>query len=783
MKSQEINCDVVVIGGGISGFCAALATARNGAKTCLIHNRPVLGGNASSEIRVPVHGAACHHPYGRETGIVGEAMRAERASNHQRAFGNGWTNSVFDMALYDLAVRQENLTLHLNTDVHDVELSDGRRGRERFSEWPAATAESGYLRRPPCHDGLSIRSIHARVQNAEVELRVQGRIFIDATGDALAAHLAGCEWRMGSESRTETGELHAPERSSTDTMGSSIHIRCIDTGRPAPFRAPDWAMHYEDADFFYKGGRYPNEPKGGFWWIEIGVPWDTISENETIRHELTRHALGVWDWMKNRDPAMRERCRNFALEFIGQVPGKRESRRVMGLHLLDENELQRREPFPDEIAYGGWFIDLHSPGGLLADHSEPACIMGHDDAVRDVALKYLGPYSIPLRSLISKDVPNLMMAGRDISATHAALGSVRVMGTCGLMGQGAGTAAAVAIARGLPLRELVETAMPEVQRHLLRDGCFLPSAGKTERLDNTRAQASSTLLFEGLGAWDKDADTQLLDTVWQLSLGKATPLDKSPCNWFPLAGGRLDTLSPHLITEKGGCGVIRLRRVADLWVYERDPGGLVWESAFELPAGFDGLHSFATDLIGLEAGYYRLEIEGDLSIAWRMSGRHPWGVTGGNTIGSGRYHWNRLPGEHAFHLHPKQSIYGPEQVLSGVGRPQEQSNAWLADGPLPQWVGVTFGQPRELSEVILDFPDQLVLELHWESPFYVPPHIARRYRVEGLVDGTWTCLVRVEDNQAPRARHKLAPVTASALRVVIEETHGGAAGLSVLRVG
>ena len=780
-KEQEIY-DVVVMGGGLSGFCAAVAAARSGAKTCLIQNRPVLGGNASSEIRVTVHGAACHHAYARETGILGEAMRAERAANHLFPNENGWTNSVFDMTLYDIAMQERNLHLHLNTDVWDVELADGTRGREAMGDWPRAHQEHAYWSRPACQTQVPIQAVYARVQNAEVEHRIEGKQFIDCTGDALPAHLAGCSWRMGSESRTETGELHAPESASTDTMGNSIHIRCIDTGRPAPFAAPAWAMHYDNADFFYKQGRVPNDPQGGFWWIEIGVPWDTITENETIRHELTRHALGVWHWMKNHDPIMKEKCRNYALEFIGQVPGKRESRRVMGLHFLKEQELQQREVFPDTIAFGGWFIDLHTPGGLLAPSSEPSSAQGYDHSLKDVALKYIGPYGIPLRSLISRDVPNLMMAGRNISVSHAALGTVRVMATCGLMGQAAGTAAARCVQSGKTPAELVKTDMPDLQAHLQREGCFLPGISAKAWPEGTRVTASSSLTFSGLGAWEKDPDTGLRDKIWDRCLGRSTPLNLTPCNWIFLDGQQVDTIRLHLQSDTGGTGSVHLRKVPNIWSYAPDDGEQVWETPFTVPAGFDGLHELSPNLKDMSAGCYRLEVRGDADVSWRMSGLHPWGLVGGCLIGSGRFHWNRLPGEYAFQISPPQQIYTPQEILGGTNRPQGQSHAWFASGPLPQWAEVTLPSPREVQEVILEFPDQMVLELHWEGPFYVAPHIARRYEVLCFDGNTWETIASETQNRQGRRKHTFSPRVVERIRVQIQETHGGPAGLCALRV-
>jgi hypothetical protein len=144
---------------------------------------------------------------------------------------------------------------------------------------------------------------------------------------------------MGSEGRDEYNEPHAPVKASSDTMGNSIHFRAKDMGRPVPFKAPDWAVKHENPTYFYEQGRIPKDKRGGFWWLEIGVPYHTIYDNENIRHELTRHTLGVWDWMKNYDPIMKEETKNYALDWIGQVPGKRESRRILGEYFVNEHDI------------------------------------------------------------------------------------------------------------------------------------------------------------------------------------------------------------------------------------------------------------------------------------------------------------------------------------------------------------------------------------------------------------------------------------------------------------
>jgi len=300
-KHMEQSFDLVVAGGGLAGVCAALAAARHGLKTCLVQERPVLGGNASSEIRVTPHGAGCHHVWARETGLIAEVQWEERFRNHEPiVHDGGWINSVYDQVLYDFVTREPNLTLHLNTTVLRV-LMEG--GGDQVEVPP--NAAKGYYERPACAPSRRIAALVARTLSAEVEMVLRAPLFVDATGDALVADRAGCGWRMGTESKAETGEWHAPEKASTDTMGNTIYIRAKDLGRDAPFIPPAWAALHHDPDFFYKQGRHPRDPRGGFWWIEIGMPWHTIHDNETMRHELTRHAYGVWDWMKNHDPVMK----------------------------------------------------------------------------------------------------------------------------------------------------------------------------------------------------------------------------------------------------------------------------------------------------------------------------------------------------------------------------------------------------------------------------------------------------------------------------------------------
>jgi len=778
MKSLVESYDVVVCGGGLAGFSAAVAAARHGARTCLVQDRPVLGGNASSEVRVSVHGAAAFHAYARETGIISEALIEERASNHEEINENGWTNSVFDQVLYDIAQRTPLLTLRLNTTIHDVLLGDDElSGAGQIPSRPLPDTSQGWYHRPACAPRRRIAAVRARVANAETELTLRAQTFIDCTGDGLVADLAGCEWRMGSESREQTGELHAPPRASTDTMGNSIHIRARDIGRPAPFAPPDWAKTIPNADFFHKKGRGLHDLRGGYWWIEIGMPWHTITDNETIRHELTAWALAIWDWIKNHDETTRDRATNYALEWIGQVPGKRESRRVMGRYLLTEHDIQANVVHPDEIAFGGWFVDLHSPGGLLAENSEPAAGEGYRQDSDYAVKSYVGPYGIPLRCAIARDVDNLLLAGRCVSATHASLGTVRVMATTALVGQAVGTAAAMALAENLPLSRLPERAT-DLQQQLLRDGCFLPNVTNTDPLDLARfasAAASSSALSFGVSPHDAWASGGL----GRMPEARAWPLAKAAAQWIAVAGGRIDVIAACLDNRGEQPQRLRARlvRPAHIWDYRRDLSAIA-EAELTVPVGDDRWIEWPVNLGGVPDGYVRLDLEcSDPAISWRMAQAVLPGQVSAWAMNPQRLRRMENGATLAFRIAPGQPVYEPANVVSGVTRPLNTTNLWRSNPaqPLPQWIQLSWTAPEAISHVELTWAGHLLREIHATPPFFRDPQCARDYSIEAWIDGSWRTLVTQKNNHQRHRRHALdTKVSTDKLRVVVNATNGDA---------
>lgn len=768
MRVVEEEYDVVVCGGGLAGFSAALASARHGARTALVHDRPVLGGNSSSEVRVTVHGAAAVHPYARETGIISEALIEERAVNHAVIEENGWTNSVWDLTLYDMAMRTENLTLHLNTPVEDVEVTDGR-----------------------------ITTVIARTLNAETILRIRGRYVIDCTGDGVVGDLAGVTSYHGIEAASEYDEPSAPDSASELTMGNSLHFKTVDTGRPVEFTPPEWAVSYDDPEFFRSGGRLIQTVASGYWFIEIGPPWNTIYDNEAIRHELTRQVLGIWDFLKNKDPYWSEKSRNLALDWVGQVPGKRESRRLLGEVFLTEHDLRGEKPFDDEVAFGGWYVDLHTPGGLYAEVAEPVTsglfTEAYDDAAEEEAAveevaekpgvsKYVGPYGIPLRALVSREIDNLLFAGRVVSSTHAALGSLRVMGTVATMGQAVGTHAAILTERGAT-RAGDLSEIERLQQTLLRDGCFLPNVRNADPLDLARTARVSASSEQRVSSIDVDTEDNL-GGLGHWSQGHPVypasgRLEQGLAQWIAVGDTpSIETLSVLLDNTSGQAREIEatIYAVDGIWDYRLEPGAPLRSGTLTVEPG----ERWATWPVGLTAaelpagGYVRLHLGAAADVEWKLSDAVLPGQVGGYEVAEKRLRRFGGGSTFSFSVEPPLAPYGPSNVLSGVTRPTSSTNVWRSDpqAALPQWVELAWDAPVELSQVQITFAGHLLREYHGEPPLFRDPQTAKAYTIEAWDGDGWVELARERDNYTNRVVHDLPETRTDRIRLVVTETNG-----------
>lgn len=452
LNKRSVAVDLCVVGGGLAGISTAISAARAGISVALIHERPVLGGNASSEIRMWVCGAGGEN---RETGLIEEIILENQRRNPTKNY------YIWDTILFEFVKKEKNIQLFLNATCMDAEVEKGefKHGRN-----------------------IKIKSVTAYQMTTQRFISVEAKLFADCSGDSILAPLTGAEFMLGREDKSVFGEPTGVERSDDKTMGMSCLVYGRETGRRVDFIAPDWAITLTKEDLERRPMNIYN-PAENFWYLELGGDRDSIGDTEEVRDKLLALAMGVWDEVKNGGS---QNADNFELDFLGFLPGKRESRRMLGEYVLTANDVLENRDFADVIAYGGWPIDDHFPGGYYHKGTPNTDI--HTPA----------PYKIPYRSTYSKNVENLFFAGRNISMSHMAMSSVRVMATCSLIGAAVGFASAVAVKRGLTPHDVYLEKMDELQDALMENDYFLP--GKTRRV----GEACKNARIMGAGDWIRD---------------------------------------------------------------------------------------------------------------------------------------------------------------------------------------------------------------------------------------------------------------------------------------
>lgn len=452
-KTINTKSDLVVIGGGLAGVCCAIAAARDGITVTLVQDRPVLGGNASSEVRLWTLGATSHmgnnNRWSREGGIIDEILVENMYRNKE---GN---TLIFDTILLEKVVLEKNITLLLNTSVYDVKKSDAN----------------------------TISQVIAFCSQNSTTYELNADLFCDASGDGIVGFQAGAAFRMGAETVEEFGEKFAPDIAYGELLGHTIYFYSKNVGAPVKYVAPEFAL--KDIT---KIPRYKvlNDKDFGcrLWWLEYGGRRDTIHESEDIKWELWKVVYGVWDYIKNSGEF--PDAENLTLEWVGTIPGKRESRRFEGLYMIKQQDLVNQVQFDDAVSFGGWAVDLHPSDGVY--DSKPGCTQYHSKGI----------YQIPLSTMISKNITNLFLGGRVISATHVAFGSTRVMATTALSGQAVGYGAAQCIKNKiLPAQLLEKNQIKKLQQTLSINGQSIPGIAIDKAFNlATSATISTTTNFK-----------------------------------------------------------------------------------------------------------------------------------------------------------------------------------------------------------------------------------------------------------------------------------------------
>ena len=744
-KTIAIDAELIVVGGGMAGVCAAVTAARAGVQTVLVQDRPVLGGNASSEIRMVIGGASAsrgnNNRWAREGGLIDELLVENAYRNPE---GNPL---IFDTILLETVHREPRLQLLLDTAVYDCDVQPS--GDASLSRITAARAF--------CPQNETIYELRAP-------------LFCDASGDGVLGYLAGAAYRMGAESADEFDEPLAPDAADYgELMGHTIYFQSKDTGRPVEFVCPDFAVR--DITTLPRWKRISTADQGcQYWWVEYGGRLDTVHDTEAIKWELWRIVYGIWNHIKNsgRFPE----AQTWTLEWVGPVPGKRESRRFEGPYILTQRDVLERREHHDTVHYGGWSIDLHPADGIYADRKP--CDQWHAKGI----------FPIPYRTLYSRNVENLFLAGRIISTSHVAFGATRVMATCAQGGQVVGQAAALCTSN---TRETAPNARPLMPDELARDparlerlklaltrsGQHIPGYRRTDPDDlaqQATITADSRLVFDGL---EPDGATR--------------PLDVPQAVLLPVSQGSIERITFW----------VDVQQVSELQCTLRQP---------DRPGSFTPEATLAERSVSLSPGtkqavifefddallnkkidtdtylFVCLAANPDVQVytSTRLvpgvatlfnSGRSevnpgseqiPSVGPDGRDLGVERFSfWLSRPRPEgsnlAFRISPGLDAWDPESVVNGLNRPTDRPNAWAA---LPDaetsTLTLTWPEPVLVSRIVLLFDtdrDSPLYSVRYGDGVRLMPLCVRRFTIRDATTGA--VFAACEENHQTRREIRL----------------------------
>lgn len=730
-KQVSLSADLVVVGGGMAGVCCSITAARQGLRVTLVQDRPVLGGNASSEVRLWMLGATSHmgnnNRWAREGGVIDEIM-----------VENVWRNPegnpiLFDSLLLEKVTEEPNITLLLNSSVCAIEKD-----------------VKG-----------NIAAVSAFCSQNETNYTLSAPLFCDASGDGIVGYLAGAVFRMGGEAASEFGEGLAGPEPNHELLGHSLYFYSRDTGRPVKYVPPTFALNDITRIPRYRELRV-SDSGCRLWWLEYGGNLDTVHGTEDIKWELWRVAYGVWNYIKNSGEF--PEADTLTLEWMGMIPGKRESRRFEGDYILTQNDIVQQATHADAVSLGGWAIDLHPAEGVYS--AAPSCTQWHSKGV----------YQIPFRTMYSRNVSNLFLAGRLISTSHVAFGSTRVMATCAHNAQAVGMAAAMCKEESLCPRQLLEPAhMRKLQQRLIRAGQHIPGVRACDSANLARAakiRASSSLQIDSLKSSGELHEANLPCAL-------LLPLKAGPAPEVTLT---VDAESPATIhaalwrPSKPGNATPDVKVAS---ATTRVSAGKQVQARFEFHASFEkDLHALL--IIDPAPGVWlhlsKQQMPGVLTLWQRMNRMVAKSAVQTPPQGSGIdkfAFWlpDRRPDARnlAFSISPAVACYEPAIVTNGWSRPWCGANSWApALGDNAPWLRLEWDQPQILSTIEMTFdtdfdhPMESVLMGH---PERVMPGCITSFAIRTL-DGE--ALAAVNNHHQTRWEIKLPnPVKTAGIEIAI----------------
>ncbi|NLB56170.1 MAG: FAD-dependent oxidoreductase, partial [Lentisphaerae bacterium] len=677
--------DVIVAGGGPGGVPAAIACARLGSKTLLIHDRPMLGGNASAEIGIPSTGAAVAHIYAREGGIAEEIMRLR---DREPEIVGDWTR-----AMEKLVAAEKNLTVLYNNHVCGVDM-----------------------------DGSTIKSVTAMNIRTLSKSKYSAKVFIDCTGDAWLGYYSGAKYRFGREAEYQHGESLAPNTADTLTMSGCIKSNNMpvffDAGKEVEYHAPEWVPKLPESEEEF--GRDIKVLRV-HWWMEADNSYDDIYDGEETRDELLLIMLACYDHMKNHW-SKKDTIKNCKMFFTSIINGRRESRRLIGDYILTQDDCISGRTFDDAISYSGWALDIHHPKGIYSGKEGPLHCARHVPMVK-----------VPYRCLYSKNIDNLLFAGRNVSATHIALGTLRVQNTIATLGQAAGTAAALCIKHGETPRGIYERYIRELQQTLIKNDQYIPGFKNEDPGDpclSAKVRASS---FSKTEVFIKEHGTE----------GPLIPLDVPRGTVFSVLREKGDikqlylklhsslstpcTITLHARTERGDMDSIN------------KVGDVVTAQAI-VPPMCESWVKFPVNIKIEEHKYIskcriRVWLDKADGISWRSKENLSFNYSAGELIDG---IW-KMSANKSFYVSTEEPVdvianCKPENVINGYSRIIDAERyEWVSDPEqeLPQWIELEFQKATDINMISVVFDTDMTNPgTSWGLKFPSVPKCVKDYEIE-----------------------------------------------------
>ena len=737
----DLKCDLLVAGAGIAGMCAAVSAARKGLDVILVNDRSVIGGNASSEIGIGISGASHHglNPaiYAKECGLVEEIRLMKLKYNETQCYG---ADALSDAVFFDFINNEKNIRLMTNTLIEDCEVKDKK----------------------------ITKCIAKHCVNNEV-YAIEAKNYIDSTGNGTLALTAGAEYKIGREGKDEFNEYWAPEKADKGTMGNTIYFEVGTADHEIKYKAPKFAHDVTKLSFFKDINKPENfrgfSVNGPHWAYEYGGHLDILHEHNETEAEMRRLIYGIWDYIKNSGKY--PQAKNKYLKRVYSKAGTRESRRFVGDYMLCENDVENKVNFKDSVAIGGWPMDIHAIKGI------------YDEAPASNFVPVTGTYNIPLRSMYSKDIDNLMLAGRDISVTHIALGSTRVMATCGSIGQAVGTCAYFCKKYDMTPREVANSdVIKELQHELLYDDQTILHLKDSEH-DNFTAEATSEMEYEntdfcGFIPLERDyclalmSDTEEIKSVDM----EFEVLNDTVLKYMVLGGEHPETFIPSKVIKEGS---IDLKKTENSWI--------------TLPIGCKVSDDSKLYIVLLKNDDINVAVSekrtmGAVTLRMHTLENHDGKNHDSMPLPQG-LEWNYS--DHQYekkrnilfkNIAPKQHVFGAYNAVNGYSRPYGHQNIWIPENTAPHTLTLTAVKPVDAEYISVIFDNSLDVDEKVTAPHKT---LAKEYTIK-IKDKNGEKTIEEEDNYLRAPKYKIDAQNIEKIEITIKKSYKSPAGIYGIRL-